>query len=79
MNKKSSCSDQLEAMEQLLKDNLRQACIDIVEWNSTGILVNGIVRKSAQLLTDEVFRFHKLTHVKNCIDRLAREFVINNA
>ena len=88
MKTPTTVSEQLNAMEDLIKSNLKQCCVDVKRWNASGLLpANSVIRKASALLVvygrpddsiDDVFYANHLIHVENCIKRLAMEFVIDN-
>lgn len=80
MNAINNVSKQLNDMERVVENNLKKCCNEIEEWHKTGLLAkNGNVRRAADKLTDPAFSHIKFTQVENCVNRLARQFVIKNA
>lgn len=60
-------TEQMQDMKSFVIDNLSECCREIVEWDTTGILCNGKTRMASDILTDEVFKYDKLTIVSNII------------
>ena len=72
-------TNQLEQMTDVLRHNLKKACMEIEEWKNTGVLVNGgVVRCAGARLTNEVFKGMELGHVESRVNQLAREYIIAN-
>ena len=76
---KTDISYQLELMENIISSNLKEACEEIKDMHENGLLnSNGIVRKAASMLTDEVFNGYQLVHTEHCVNKLAIQFVISH-
>jgi len=73
---KTEVSFQLEAMEGILRSNLKECCAELEDMRLIGALSNGIVRRAAAMLTDEIFRGEQLVHAERCVNKLAIQFVI---
>jgi len=68
---------QLTLMKSVVLGSLTECCSELLEWNETGLLRNGKVRKAASHLKDESLSCHRLIHVENFTKRLAMEFVVS--
>jgi hypothetical protein len=74
---KTEVSFQLEAMEGIIRSNLKECCAEIEDMHVNGLLHStGFVRKAAAILTDEVFKGQQLGHAERCVNKLAIQFVI---
>jgi len=74
---KTEVSFQLEAMDGIIRSNLKECCKEIENMRINGLLHStGFVRKAASMLTDEVFRGQQLVHAERCVNKLAIQFVI---
>jgi hypothetical protein len=61
---------QLEIANSFVAENLTQCCVELVGWERTGVLPDGVLRQAGELYKP-LDKFHYLTLAERHIQRLA--------
>ncbi len=71
-----SASDDIENATALIDENLKSACQELVEWQETGVLCNGVIREAARLM-DESMTHYRLSIATSLVTNAAIRVIAN--
>lgn len=66
----SNVQRQLEIANAFVADNIAQCCVELVGWEQTGVLCDGVLRKAGELYKP-LDNFHYLRLAERHVQRLA--------
>ena len=63
-------------MRMFIELHLRECCLELREWENTGIIPDGRLREAKSILIHPALKERSLTHVESAVKRASMEYVI---